>query len=225
MTAGVPPCYPSGMKPGALLTVVGALGVAGYFGYDYWQTEKRTKKAKVDNAKILADREARKLEPDTGVDRHPVAIDMPALAGLSLDQAKEVLTKAGFNLDKFKVLTDSECTYKDEKDMKPKGTICSQEPAPNIKAQPTARLEVTIEEDDYEEGGVGSPSAWKRMPKLDGMTESAAKAALRNKGFADDEFDFQHEQGCGAVGLVCRTTPEGLQRKIRGRQGDVYIGD
>jgi|GEM_PF-2866494 len=219
-------------KSNALLGVIGVLGVGGYFGYDYYQTEKAKKKAVEDNAHALEVRNQRANDPsyrpsgeDPFVDRRAVAGEMPDLVGLTPDQAREVLTKANFKLDNFKTLEDSECQYKDEKDMKPLGHICSQEPQAGAKTMAKARIEVVIEEDTYEEGGLGSPSAWKRMPKLDGLSPGAAKDLLRAKGFAEDEFRFEREQGCGTPGLVCSTSPEGDNRKIRGRQGTVTIGD
>jgi hypothetical protein len=214
------------MKAGqALLGIVGALGVAGYFGYDWYKTDQAKKKAEADNAKTLADRNARNIDGELTTSNRPVSIEMPDLSGLTVTQAKEVLTKAGFSADKLRELVDHECQYKSEKDMKPKGQICSQDPSAHAKVLPTARIDVTLEEDTFEEGGLGSPSAWKRMPDLMGMSEVSARGVLRTKGFKDDEFHFQRMGGCGTPNTVCSTNPEPLQRKIRERQGEILIGD
>jgi beta-lactam-binding protein with PASTA domain len=208
------------MKPGVLLGVLCALGAGGYFGYEWWQEKKA--KEKLEKEKAAAALNADNL--DAGVAAQG-PIEVPDLSGLTVEEAKAKLSKLGFKLDKFKVLDDHACSYAQEKDMRPKGHICGQDPPAGSHSAATRKIEVTIEVDSYEAGGAGTPGEWKRMPELVGMSLDAAKSKLRGLGFGEEEFQVDKEQGCGPVGLICETEPAGLGRKVLGRLGTLTVAE
>lgn len=206
------------MNSGSIFGGLILVGVAGYFGYDWWKGEQEKKKA-------AAAAEAAKNAPvvvDGGTPTYnPIA--MPSLKGMTVEQANEALVKAGFK-NKVKVLESYVCEYTNEEDMPTKGTICNQDPAPDAKVTASRKIEVTVEVDTYEEGSVGGPSEWRRMPELVGMTQQAALDRLKAAGFREDEFTLDVQQGACASGIVCWTSPNGKERKVRARLGSLTVG-
>lgn len=208
------------MKPGVLLGVLCALGAGGYFGYEWWKEKKA--KEKFEKAKAEAALNAANM--DAGVEAQG-PIEVPDLSGMTAEDAKKALAKLGFKTDKFKVLDDHACSYASEKDMRPKGQICGQDPPAGSFSSASRKFDVTVEVDNYEAGGVGTVGEWKRMPELEGMTLDAAQSKLRGLGFREDEFQVDKEQGCGTVGLICETEPAGLGRKVLGRLGTLTVAE
>jgi hypothetical protein len=215
---------PLAMKQGVLLGIAVAVATGGYYGYGYLQDQKAKKKAAAEDKAALKE----KLDHDQAVrantsNRKVTTVPMIDLAGMTPDVARKALDELGFKIEKFKVLEGYSCQYPNEKLMKPKGTICSQDPSAGTLTATSHKVEVTIEEDDFEAGGIGGVSEWKRMPDLLGMTREAAVSKLKEVGFRDDEFAIDERQGC-EIGIVCGTSPDPGQRKVRARSGTVTIG-
>lgn len=210
------------MKSGTLLGVAIALAAGGYFGYDWWKEKKAKEKVEAERNKQL-EAMHQGADVDAGTPNGPILV--PDLTGLTPDEAKAKLSKLGFKIDNFKVLEHHACSYVKETDMKKRGQICAQDPPVGANSAAGRKFEVTIEEDDYEAGGIGTVTEWKRMPELEGLSLQAAQSKLTGLGFREEEFQIEREQGCGTVGMVCRTEPAGLGRKVRGRTGTLFVGE
>jgi len=89
-------------------------------------------------------------------------VDVPALTGLSPDDAQQVLETAGLRLG---TVEEGTCTS----DGGP-GTICAQDPDPNVQVNPDTEVDVTVQPQNIE------------VPDLTGMTETEAKQALKDGG-------------------------------------------
>lgn len=232
------------MKSGALLSVVGALGCAGYFGYT-WFNERKAEKAR--QAEAEAAKQARlhpkpapaepgplpgpdPSGPSAGgheVERTPTSdgltLKVPDLTGLSEDDARALVKKAGFDVSRFGLLENTRCSVEDDHDMLPVGQVCGQQPSADSEVGPLTPIKVVLETDTYEAGQIGSPMEWHRMPDLLGQTEAQAKRTLADKGFAADAFVFSYQAGCGTKGQVCKQHPDPDARAVKARKGEVVV--
>ncbi len=145
---------------------------------------------------------------------------VPDLIDLDVADARKAVAKAGFPSDAL-VEKDAPCEYKDDRDMKPIGSICAQSPPADTKVSGLTRIEVATEVDTFEHGGVGRSHEWRRMPDVTGESLASARQILRDKGFTDDEFEVDPRSDC-AKGTVCGTRPEAGQRKVKIQKGIIY---
>jgi beta-lactam-binding protein with PASTA domain len=146
---------------------------------------------------------------------------VPDLVDLDVADARSAVAKAGFTSDTL-IETDAPCEYANDKDMKPIGAICLQAPQPGVEVSGHTKIEIAVEVDTFEQGGVGRTNAWRRMPDLTGETLQAPKQILRDKGFDEDEFEIDPRSDC-AKGTVCGTRPEAGLRKVKAQKGILYV--
>lgn len=210
------------MKAGVLGAAVLVLGAVGYFGYEEWEKRKRDKQREEE---AIAEREEAALRnrPKAEKPKAPKK-RVPDLFGQTPDSARMMLKNAGFSPDQLVILDSNYiCRYANERDMVDQGSICKQEPQPELEVEITRKIEVTIEHDTFERGALGSPNEWRRMPDLIGMTRAEVEPALRAAGFEMSEFRIDEQQGC-SVNAVCDTTPPPSGRKVKAREGVITIG-
>lgn len=196
------------------------LGVGGFLAYEEYQKKKEKDAydaAMADEAARDAEKEKQKaLEPEKQA-------EVPDLKGMSEDDAKEALKKAGFvNATVQRRADNYVCEHENEKDMLPLDTICEQDVGAGVKRLvKNLRVQVTIERDTYEKGGAPGYE-WHRMPDLEGLPLTEAKQLLADKGFGENEFELK--PGSCDDGIVCDTIPDGGQRKRVDSQGTLKVG-
>ncbi|HUQ07124.1 MAG TPA: PASTA domain-containing protein [Kofleriaceae bacterium] len=146
---------------------------------------------------------------------------VPDLTDLDEADARKAVVKAGFMADAL-IVKNAPCKYASDKDMKPIGSICLQQPPPGTRVTGHTKIEVAIEADTYEHGAVGFSNEWRRMPDVVGETKASALQILADKGFGPDEFEIDPRTSC-AKGTVCGTRPEAGLRKVKSQKGVLSI--
>jgi serine/threonine-protein kinase len=109
----------------------------------------------------------------------PEETDVPDLRGMTVDEAKEAATKAGFTA------VEAETQYSDDVE---EGKVISQTPSSGGKAKPGSTIELVVSR--------GSETV--SVPNVIGMTEDQAYQTLQDAGFgvnvkARDYSDTQKE--------------------------------
>lgn len=151
-------------------------------------------------------------------------ITVPALFGLTREQALAALQEAGFQGS----LSDdtSLCGSLVEGRVIELGVVCQQHP-PAGRAQ-GARLPISIriQTENPWAGNLGKPTEWRLMPNLVGMSVEQARVRMLQVGFTrGDRISIVRidEPGC-KPSVVCRTYPEALQRSGVADGKAVFVG-
>ncbi len=207
----------------------------GYFAYEHFakpkpasspaaRTGASASSGSSTGAKVAATGNVDSADPPPGPAVPAVReIKVPDLAGLTPDQATAKLTTLGFRDAALVIRDDVHCAYDDEKNMVAQGTICNQGKSPGAVVASSAKIDVAIEHDTYDSGGVHSGSAWRRMPAIEGLSLPAAQALLRDKGFSDDEFEVERVAAC-RKDTVCVQNPRAGIRKKTAVPGRIQVG-
>lgn len=151
---------------------------------------------------------------------------MPDLRGKTAAQVGELLHSRGFQVDKI-TISDLLCNEGDDTKMVAQNTVCGQQPDLGVDHGPhVLRLELTIEHNSYDHGGVGTSSEWRRMPDLVGKSIDVARTILARASLPiDEQFNIVEvvDDAC-AAGQVCQTSPAGKSRKVLQRRGELVVG-
>jgi beta-lactam-binding protein with PASTA domain len=206
-----------GKAGSVVLGLVCAIGAGGYYAYD----ELGWFKAKpAPPAPRASEAPAPPESPEEVARKHEHVV--PELIDLDVETARKVVAKAGFRKDALQVRENTVCQYASDKEMKAVDTICQQAPQPGIKVSGLTDIRVVVEHDTYDHGSVGYSGEWRRMPDVTGATLEAAREILRDKGFADDEFEIDSRADC-KHGTVCSTRPDPGKRKVIARKGTLWV--
>lgn len=227
----------------------------GYFAYDYYDSHKAKAKAQSvakgprkgsadgsqggsdQGSEAAGQRGSRQgsapgsqAGSEAGSGDEPAApraaeVGMPDLTGKTPEEATKLLTGLGFKDDALALPPDMTCYYEDERKPVPVGTICNQERSVGTKVMTDTKVRAVVEYDTWEHGGVKAGNEWRRMPDLSGMTLARAKAVLREKGFADDEFAIVAPRAICDPGIVCTQYPKADTRKYVSRVGELGVGE
>ncbi|MEZ4401405.1 MAG: PASTA domain-containing protein [Kofleriaceae bacterium] len=154
---------------------------------------------------------------------------VPDVRGKTLAEAEAAFRAAGFVVGAFgQEESGARCSYRDDREMVPPDTICSQRPGADTQATTKlVRVTVLIEHDTYAASAVQTGGdAWRRMPDVTGKTLAEAKAILAAARLPFDQH-FQVFEDAGdqcPPQRICQTVPEPNQRKILLRRGRLVVG-
>jgi beta-lactam-binding protein with PASTA domain len=118
-------------------------------------------------------------------------ITMPEVTGQQVDAATQALSGQGLT---------NVATEEVESDQ-PEGTVLGSDPAPGNQVGAGTRITLQIS------GGPAEPTTVP-VPDVVGLTEAAARNALRNAGFQNIEPQLTENDGTVAEGEVVNTNPE-----------------
>ncbi|MGW7437767.1 Stk1 family PASTA domain-containing Ser/Thr kinase [Streptomyces sp. NPDC054849] len=167
-------------------------GDQGHGGYDQGANRRQQKKSKASTILLVAAGIlvlvgailiGRSLFGETADNRPAV----PRLVGQTLEQAQ----KSGDNVG-LKVVKGSDAPCEDQ----PKGNVCKQDPAADVKVEEGSTVTVTI--------SAGAPKA--PVPNVVDLTYEQAEKALKEKGF---QVDRKLQESARAAGTVLDQSPKG----------------
>ncbi len=156
--------------------------------------------------------------------REPGMVTMPNVFDMPKDEAIAMLRSAGIAGDV--TFDDNLCGSAVDHRVIELGRICYQHPATN--AVQGARLPVLlrVQTENPWRGDVGLSNEWRLMPDLVGTPIQAARARMRDVGFAIDvaiDLVWVDEPACAPL-VVCRTIPNPLERTGVSSTKVIYVG-
>lgn len=139
-------------------------------------------------------------------------ITVPELTWLSEADARKALANAGH---RGTVSVDTSlCGSTLDGKVVALGIVCYQHPPAGREQGARLPIQIKVQTEDPYHGRIGQHGEWHLMPDVVGKTVADARVALRKAGFTLEErikISEVNQPAC-AVGRVCRTYPEALNR-------------
>jgi eukaryotic-like serine/threonine-protein kinase len=129
-------------------------------------------------------------------------LTMPDLRGMTQDQAKAALERAG-STGTF--LTDVGLC---EDTQIPHMHVCDQSPDPGADSATESPVHVVLQQESPESDTPGVAGAHYKMPDAIGLSPAQAKAKLAAAGFSHaDNIQVHIDGDCDKPGIICRSDP------------------
>ena len=147
-------------------------------------------------------------------------IAMPDLHGLTEDQAKAALAKAGFT---GSFLSDTGLC--DDENQVAHLHVCAQSPDAGQAQASESPVHVVLNQESPDSSQPGVPGAHYAMPDTIGMSPAQVKTKLAAAGFSQaDNFSVHIDGDCTKPGLVCRSEPAPGEITVTGHNKVLFIG-
>jgi beta-lactam-binding protein with PASTA domain len=128
---------------------------------------------------------------------------MPDLHGLTLDQAKAALARAGSTGP-----IDSDTGLCGDEDQVPHEHVCMQSPDAGETHASESPVHVVLNQESPDSSQPGVAGAHYAMPDTIGMSPAQAKAKLVAAGFSRaDNVSIHIDGDCDKPGLICHSEP------------------
>ena len=147
-------------------------------------------------------------------------ITMPDLRGLTLDQAKAALARAGSTGP-----VDSDTGLCGDDDQVAHLHVCMQSPDPGAAQASESPVHVVLNQESPDSSQPGVPGAHYKMPDTIGLSPAQVKTKLAAAGFSQaDNFSVHIDGDCNKAGLVCRSEPAPGELTVTGHNKVLFIG-
>jgi beta-lactam-binding protein with PASTA domain len=150
---------------------------------------------------------------------------VPDVRFMQVPEAKAVMKAAGF-AGNFEEDQSSLCASVVDGRIVELGEVCHQVPYAGMPFRRRGTVSLRVQREDPRHGHVGQRLEWHLMPKLTGMTEAEALAAMLAAGFSvRDRIRVQHvaDFNCEPA-RVCRSRPDALMRAGQHEDKLIVVG-